>query len=57
MNEGKYSLPKANTNFLKRTVVYRAMKAWNSLPLTMTKLTKKSMFKKPIRKHLEKLYL
>ncbi len=44
--EGRFSPPKANTHFFKRTRLYRAMKAWNSWPLTMTKLTKKSMFQK-----------
>lgn len=52
VTEGRFSLPKANTNFLRRTVGYRAMKSWNLLPTEIINVTSKRIFKKQIRKHL-----
>ena len=44
--EGRFSLPRANTNFLKRIVGYRAMKSWNLLPTEIINVTRKCLFKK-----------
>jgi len=55
--EGRFSLPRANTNFLKCTVGYRAMKSWNLLPTEIINMTRKCMFKKQIMKHLGTAYL
>lgn len=55
--EGRFSLPKAKTNFLKRTVVYRTMKTWNSLPLALIRITQKFNFKRQVKAHLGLSYL
>lgn len=31
-SEGRFLIPRANTNFLKCTFIYRAVKEWNLLP-------------------------
>lgn len=42
--EGHFSFPKANISFLECTVVYRGLKTWIALPLSMTALKQTSVF-------------
>lgn len=55
--EGRFLLPNAKTNFLKRTVTFRVMKSWKLLPLSLIRITGKIDFKKHVKAHLEILYL
>lgn len=42
------------TNAMKRTVMYRAMTAWNSLPPAITMIEEKQKFKKHLKNHIRK---
>ena len=44
-------LPKPNTNYLKRTVAYRAMTLWNKMPDFIQKSDSKKTFKTSYRKY------
>lgn len=46
-----FRLPKAKTNYMCKTVIYRAIKEWNYLPESLTKTDSKTQFKKRVKKH------
>lgn len=50
---GCYQIPKAKTESMKSTVLYRAMAAWNTLPDQISKETTKASFKRRLKRHLE----
>ena len=43
---------RARTQSMQRTVLYRGMVAWNSLPAEIAKAHNKSIFKKQVKEHL-----
>ena len=49
---GCYQLPKAKKESMQRTVLYRAMVAWNALPEKIIKDKTKPGFKKQLKSHL-----
>lgn len=49
---GNFILPKARTNAIKRTVMYRAMFEWNLLQRNVTQENGKIRFKMLLKKHL-----
>lgn len=49
---GHLTLPFPRTNLLKRTVMYRSMSSWNSLPFHITLAQNKLSFKKTLKTHL-----
>lgn len=54
---GKFSLPKIKTNYSKRTVMYRAMHAWNLLPKNSEQISSINKFKLLVKKHLANGYI
>ncbi len=50
--KGDIVQPNPKTNSLKRTVLYRAIKTWNELPLVNRQDKRKKSFKKRLRAHL-----
>lgn len=54
---GRLSVPKINTNAFIRTVEYRSIKAWNKLPIKLTTLNSKVVFKKHVKKYLSLSYI
>ena len=54
---GKFSLPKIKTNYSKRTVMYRAMHAWNLLPKNFEQRSSIKKFKLLVKKHLANGYI
>ena len=48
--EGKLSLPKPNTNYLKRSFCYSGACLWNNLPQDLKSLASVGQFKKGIKK-------
>ena len=53
---GTFVVPRANTNALQRTVGYRAITAWNSMPTFITQISSKASFKKQVKIFLGKSY-
>ena len=51
-SRGCFSLPVSKTNARQRTMMYRGMKTWNSLPSNITHLTSKTVFKKKLKEYL-----
>ncbi len=49
--EGRFLLPYAKTNFLKRTVTL-----WNLLPVSLIRITQRIYFKRQVKAHLGSLY-
>lgn len=43
---GRFTVPRPRSNAMRRTVMYRAMSFWNSLPLEITEIKGKMHFKK-----------
>ena len=54
---GKFSPPKIKTNYSKRTVMYRAMHAWNLLPKNFEQISSIKKFKLLVKKHLANGYI
>ena len=50
--EGKLILPRARTNAMKRTMVFRGISEWNALPRTIRRENSKSTFKFLLKKYL-----
>ena len=50
--EGKLILPRARTNAMKRTMVFRGISEWNALPRTIRRENSKSSFKFLLKKYL-----
>ena len=50
--EGKLSLPKPNTNYLKRSFCYSGACLWNNLPQDLKSVCSIGQFKRGIRKYL-----
>ena len=48
--EGKLSLPKRNTNYLKRTFCYSGACLWNNLPQDLKSVGSIGQFKRGIKK-------
>lgn len=57
VTRGRYTIPKARTQSMQRTVLYRAMVAWNSLPEQIAKAQTKASFKRQLKQHLTALRL
>ena len=53
--EGKLSLPKLNTNYLKRSLCYSRACLWNNLPQDLKSVTSIGQFKRGIKKVSEKV--
>ena len=53
--EGKLSLPKLNTNYLKRSFCYSGACLWNNLPQDVKSVTSIGQFKRGIKKVSEKV--
>ena len=53
--EGKLSLPKLNTNYLKRSFCYSGACLWNNLPQDLKSVTSIGQFKRGIKKVSEKV--
>ena len=49
---GLFIVPKSRTNSIKRTVLYRALIAWNFLPSHIAQINSKPGLKKQINQHL-----
>lgn len=47
-----FTLPKANSNSLKRTAMYRGMYEWNQIPKQISQIGNKSLFKSTIKEYL-----
>lgn len=54
---GKYTFPKSRTNSKQRTVLYRAMVEWNSLPGHIAKIKNIISFKKQIKEFFMLIYI
>ena len=54
--EGKLSLPKLNTNYLKRSLCYSGACLWNNLPQDLKSVTSIGQFKRGIKKVSEKVW-
>ena len=52
-----FTVPKSRTNSRKRTVLYRALIAWNLLPSHIAQINSKPGFKKQIKQHLRAQHL
>lgn len=52
---GCFTLPKSKTTSAQRTVKYRAMKEWNSLPIHITQQNNIYGFKKSLKEHYLKI--
>ena len=50
---GLFTVPKSITNSRKRTVLYRALIAWNFLPSHIAQINSKPGFKKQIKQNLK----
>lgn len=50
--KGDIVLPNPKTNSMKRTVLYRAIKTWNELPLDIREDTGKKTFKRKLKRYL-----
>lgn len=50
--EGRFILPRANTCSIQKTVIYRAMERWNSLPVYIVHENTKERFKMLLKQHL-----
>ena len=48
--EGKLSLPKPNTNYLKRSFCYSGARLWNNLPQDLKSVGSIGQFKRGIKK-------
>ena len=48
--QGKLSLPKPNTNYLKRSLCYRGACLWNNLPQDLKSVCSIGQFKRGIKK-------
>ena len=55
--QGKLNLPAGKRNFIDKSVIYRAIKAWNELPPDIKNLTNKYSFKKKLKSYLGRAYL
>ena len=54
VTRGNFTLPKARTNAIKRTVIYRAMQEWNALPVHITHENSKNTFKRLLKLYCER---
>ena len=52
--EGKLSLPKLNTNYLKRSFCYSGACLWNNLPQDLKSVTSIGQFNGELRRYLTK---
>jgi len=48
-NNGYIMTPYSKTNFMKKTVLYRAVVIWNNIPIEVCQLCKKLSFKRSLR--------
>ena len=50
--EGRFNIPKVRTSYIRRTVIYRAVVGWNSLPGFIIQAKTKEGFKFKVKQYL-----